>query len=119
LKGSPRNSVRDLILRSGATGSRECAPDGKLRDASRRMAATPGLAAILRGACSGDARAPPLHAPQDEVEAVSRVGGINSFGTMSGNFACKNDEITINAPIDSAIDRTRSENSSEERLFFM
>jgi hypothetical protein len=24
------------------------------------------LAAILRGACIGDARAPPIHAPQDE-----------------------------------------------------
>jgi hypothetical protein len=31
------------------------------------MDATHGLAAILRDTCIGDARAPPLHAPQDEV----------------------------------------------------
>jgi hypothetical protein len=41
---------RSLILRSIATGSRECAPDDKLRDASRRMDAMQGLAAILRDA---------------------------------------------------------------------
>jgi len=29
--------VQDLILRSIANGSRECAPDDRLRDASRRM----------------------------------------------------------------------------------
>jgi hypothetical protein len=29
--------VSDLILRSIANGSRECAPDDRLRDASRRM----------------------------------------------------------------------------------
>jgi hypothetical protein len=29
--------IEDLILRSFANGSRECAPDDRLRDASRRM----------------------------------------------------------------------------------
>jgi hypothetical protein len=41
-----------LILRSIATGSRECAPDDKLRDASRRMAARRRLAV----ACSSGRR---------------------------------------------------------------
>ena len=53
-------SLADLILRSIANGSRECAPDDRLRDASRRMAATHRLAAILR-----DARK--KRTPQDEV----------------------------------------------------
>jgi hypothetical protein len=34
-----------LIQSSIANGSRECAPDDRLRDASRRMDATHGLAA--------------------------------------------------------------------------
>jgi hypothetical protein len=39
---------RSLFPRSIATGARECAPDDKLRDASRGMDATHRLAAILR-----------------------------------------------------------------------
>jgi hypothetical protein len=56
----------DLILRSIANGSRECAPDDRLRDASRRIAAKHGLAAILRDAAQ---RARPS---RDNGEAVAR-----------------------------------------------
>ena len=62
----PESSKHSHALRSIATGSRERAPDDRLRDASRRMDARHGLAAILRDARIGDARAPPIRAPQDE-----------------------------------------------------
>jgi hypothetical protein len=46
-------------------------------------------------------------------------GGNNSFGIISGNFECKEDDISVRADIDLPIDNASSENSSEERLFFM
>src|SRR5947209_8180984 len=60
-------------------------------------------------------------APSTPIRSTRSIhqspGGNNSFGVISGNFDCKEDEISISADIDFPIDNTKSENSSEERLF--
>src|SRR5437016_762806 len=55
-------------------------------------------------------------APSTPIRSTRSIpqspGGNNSFGVISGNFDCKEDEISISADIDFPIDNTKSENSS-------
>ena len=53
------------------------------------------------------------------VMVAGLPGGNNSFGIMSGNFECKDEETSTRAAIYFPIDDTISEYSSAVRLFFM